>query len=348
MRSPVQRHDGVLPGRTVSKGSREILLRKIAALESDEEKYSIESRNRHHEFRSQLHTILGYARLIPRHSRAITDTEIGSVIVESTQRLLSMVKDDGMRLPTQPGELAPGLPLALLGSGVSAPRENVSGTHSGSVPERRRYMGAERTILIAEDTQENITLLRTLLESMGFRVVIARSGHEAVGMLDTSIDLVVTDQNMVEGNGWDVLRVSMDAQPFRPVILLSGSLPVRPSRLPDRYGFTRTLQKPADHRQILKSVGDVLQLEWQEVDRFGNRIAMPGEAEAAPAKFAIALPLRAELARLTGLGLITDINDWANALLLRSTSVPERAFAEAVIFAADRLDFPGLIRLSTA
>lgn len=332
----------------MSKDSLEGLRLEVAELESAEKQSSAESRNRHHEFRSHVHTILGYARLIPSHSQAITPAEIAHVITEAALRLQSMVEDGGMRLQVQPGDLAPGSPLDLPGNEAFAQPRPVAHTPSDmqGLPVRRRYKGAERTILIAEDTQENIILLSTLFEDMGFRVLIARSGDQAISMLDASVDLVVTDQNMQDGNGWDLLRVSMDAQPCRPVLLLSGSLPVRPNVLPRFYSFTKTLQKPVDHRQILKTVGDVLQLEWQDAGAGATRTARRDEADAASASSTIPLALRAELARLAGLGLVTDIGAWANALLLRSTSVPEMAFAEAVIFAADRLDFPALIRLS--
>jgi CheY-like chemotaxis protein len=331
------------PRGAVSKDSLDPLRAKVAEPESAEKKSSADSRDRHHEFRSHLHTILGYARLIPSHSQAITPEEIANVITEAALRVQSMVEDGGMRLRVQPGA-----PLALPGNDVVAQPQSASNVPSDNLalPVRRRYKGAERTILVAEDTQENIILLSTLLEDMGFRVLIARSGDEAVGMLDASVDLVVTDQNMQDGNGWDLLRVSMDADPCRPVLLLSGSLPERPKRLPRRYSFTKTLQKPADHRHILKSVGDVLGLEWQDARGRGRRSSDRDEANAASASVAIPPALRAELARLTGLGLITDIGAWANGLLLQSTSVTEMAFAEAVIFAADRLDFPALIRLS--
>lgn len=332
----------------MSKDSLDPLRAEIAEPESAEKKSSAESRSRHHEFRSQLHTILGYARLIPSHSQAITPEEIANVITEAALRVQAMVEDGGMRLAAQPRELAPGSPLSLPAGDVCVQPRSASHAPVNTVPlpVRRRYKGAERTILVAEDTQENIILLSTLLEDMGFRVLIARSGGEAVGMLDQSVDLVVTDQNMQDGSGWDVLRVSVDADPSRPVLLLSGSLPERPKRLPRRYSFTKTLQKPADHRHILKTVGDVLGLEWQDARGRGRRSSDRDETDAASASVAIAPALRAELARLTGLGLVTDIGAWANALLLHSTSVPEMAFAEAVIFAADRLDFPALIRLS--
>jgi CheY-like chemotaxis protein len=331
------------PRRAVSKDSLDPLRAKVAEPEFAEKKSSADSRDRHHEFRSHLHTILGYARLIPSHSQAITPEEIANVITEAALRMQSMVEDGGMRLQAQPGA-----PVALPAHDIVAQPQSGSNVSSDSLalPVRRRYKGPERTILVAEDTQENIILLSTLLEDMGFRVLIARSGDEAVGMRDQSVDLVVTDQNMQDGNVWDLLRVSMDADPCRPVLLLSGSLPERPKRLPRRYSFTKTLQKPADHRHILKTVGDVLRLEWQDARRQGRRSSDRDEANAASASVAIPPALRAELARLTGLGLITDIGAWANALLLRSTSVPEMAFAEAVIFAADRLDFPALIRLS--
>ena len=334
----------------MSKSGRHALLKKIAALEAEEKRHSDESRNRQHECRSQLHTILGYARLIASHSRAITDEEIAQAIGEAGQRLLSMIEDGVMRLPS------PADPPAVAPASRPAARAHAAAgafpDHGAAAPATRRYAGRERTILIADDTQDNIVLLHTLFADLGFRVLVARSGHQAIGMLDAAVDLVITDQGMADGTGWDVLLASKNTLPERPVILLSGALPARPRCVPEHYFFADTLHKPADHRKILKSVGDALQLQWRDATVCASRrgsVAHPdADADAGGGRFAISLALRADLARLTGLGLVTDIGEWANALLLQTCSIPEMAFAEAVIFSADRLDFAALGRLSNA
>ncbi len=41
-------------------------------------------------------------------------------------------------------------------------------------------MDADNTILIAEDNEESLDMLRTFLELQGYRVVTARNGEEAV------------------------------------------------------------------------------------------------------------------------------------------------------------------------
>ncbi|MFA5554858.1 MAG: response regulator [Phycisphaerae bacterium] len=62
-------------------------------------------------------------------------------------------------------------------------------------------------ILVAEDTPTNQTLIRILLEKLGFEVVLAHNGNEAIQAIQSQdVDLVLMDIQMPHMNGYDATR----------------------------------------------------------------------------------------------------------------------------------------------
>jgi two-component system cell cycle response regulator len=72
-------------------------------------------------------------------------------------------------------------------------------------PDRPRPAG--RTILAVDDVPTNTQVLRATLEPFGYKVVEARSMHEALEIAARiKPDLVVTDVHMPSGSGYDLIR----------------------------------------------------------------------------------------------------------------------------------------------
>ena len=66
-------------------------------------------------------------------------------------------------------------------------------------------------------------MLASLLGEPGFEVTLAGSGQQAAEQLKslTTLDLVITDQFMDDGDGWRVLEAANEAWPGVPMLLLS-------------------------------------------------------------------------------------------------------------------------------
>lgn len=63
------------------------------------------------------------------------------------------------------------------------------------------------TVLVVDDEEDIVTLMRDFLESEGYRVLAAAHGMEALVTLDTArVDCVLLDIMMPEQSGFDVLR----------------------------------------------------------------------------------------------------------------------------------------------
>ncbi|MBI5582669.1 MAG: PAS domain S-box protein, partial [Deltaproteobacteria bacterium] len=81
------------------------------------------------------------------------------------------------------------------------------------------------TILLVEDEETVRRMSRTMLNRLGFRVLAAKDGEEAVALFQTlsgEIDGVLTDLTMPGMSGWEVLEAVRVLKPGVPVILASG------------------------------------------------------------------------------------------------------------------------------
>ena len=78
-------------------------------------------------------------------------------------------------------------------------------------------------ILCVDDEATPLMLRKSVLEKLGYEVVPALSGAEALQILDArSVDLVLTDLLMPGISGTDLARQVKQTKPAIPVVLFSG------------------------------------------------------------------------------------------------------------------------------
>ena len=88
--------------------------------------------------------------------------------------------------------------------------------------DNRRWSG---TVLVAEDDQPLRAAVRTTLERLGFTVLEAANGVDAVAVFrqhQKDIRLVMCDLTMPHLNGWETLAALHQLSPALPIILTSG------------------------------------------------------------------------------------------------------------------------------
>ena len=69
-------------------------------------------------------------------------------------------------------------------------------------------MSEGQRILVVDDQREILDITATVLSSVGYTVVTASSGGEALDLVGReSFDLVLLDINMPEMDGWETLRL---------------------------------------------------------------------------------------------------------------------------------------------
>lgn len=221
---------------------------------------------------------------------------------------------------------------------------------AGTVPTARAeqaiptgYQGAQRRILVVEDEPANRQVVLRLLQACGFAVLEAASGRAAVELMAgaLTVDLVLTDQFMADGDGWTVLQAVAARWPHVPVILMSAAPPKRPDGWPQALTYSAQLLKPLNHAELLKRIGELLALQWlvNEPDPLATTKLPP----MAPQHLDDAQ--LAKLRQMIAGGRVSEIIDWAAAL--ESGSPGNEEFARAVSTAARNLDLVGLQGLAS-
>jgi two-component system, cell cycle response regulator DivK len=112
-------------------------------------------------------------------------------------------------------------------------------------------------VLIVEDNEKNLKLLRDLLQLKGYETVEARTGGEAVRMAQhTRPDLVLMDIQLPDIDGIEALRrIRAD-----PAIAATAVVAVSASVMPEHRarimtsGFNAYLTKPINVREFLALV----------------------------------------------------------------------------------------------
>jgi len=161
------------------------------------------------------------------------------------------------------------------------------------------YAGARRSILVVDDQEENRRLLQQLLEPLGFKVMLAGGGEEAVAIARASRpDLIVMDLRMPGMDGVDAGRAIRTTPGLQNtfIVAASASSADLERAVADPATFITCLRKPFQTRDLLDAIQRPLALTWH----------LAGKAPALPdpgtqTQVDTAAPPRAILAELLDL-----------------------------------------------
>ncbi|MEH2055482.1 MAG: ATP-binding protein [Nostoc sp.] len=127
------------------------------------------------------------------------------------------------------------------------------------------YQGEMRTILIADDKWENRSVIVNLLEPVGFTVVEASQGQEALQQtLAHKPDLIITDLVMPILDGFELISRLRQSEQFKGIAVIASSASVFAA---DQYksidlGADAFLPKPVEAETLLEMLRQFLHLEW--------------------------------------------------------------------------------------
>ena len=77
-------------------------------------------------------------------------------------------------------------------------------------------------VLIVEDIEDNLVLIKSLLEMAAYRVVEARDGREAIDQARAHHpDLILLDMSLPEIDGWTVARTLRQLPDFRSTLIVA-------------------------------------------------------------------------------------------------------------------------------
>lgn len=116
-------------------------------------------------------------------------------------------------------------------------------------------------VLLVEDDEGVRRVLRKALLGRGYRVETATNGREALGLLSEHVfDVVVSDINMPELNGIQLLRAVRAHDLELPVLLMTGAPDVETASLAVELGAQQYLLKPIDLGRLERGVERALLL----------------------------------------------------------------------------------------
>jgi PAS domain S-box-containing protein len=135
----------------------------------------------------------------------------------------------------------------------------------GKSPDRKSLRGHE-TVMVVEDETLHLKVVRQMLESYGYRVLVASSPGEALNLAKdhTSIDLLLTDVVMPEMNGKDLAEKMISLFPDIMCIFMSGytdNIIIHQGILEEGLSF---IQKPFSKEQLATKLREVLNSESEK------------------------------------------------------------------------------------
>ncbi len=114
-------------------------------------------------------------------------------------------------------------------------------------------------LLIVDDDETIQRLLVIAAQDLGWRPVAAGSGHEALDLLSSSIEVVVLDHELPGMNGIQTLARMRDMYPSLPVIMLTGFNDAETAVQALRAGAADYLTKPFELKRLFKLLGQARQ-----------------------------------------------------------------------------------------
>ncbi len=121
-----------------------------------------------------------------------------------------------------------------------------------------------RTILIIDDDQMILMILKQTLTKAGYRILTAISGEEGINQLANSqTDLVLTDYLMPGMTGIEVLSVIKQNYPAMPVIMLTAHGDIALTIKAIQLGAEDFIEKPIHSRELVEVIKRTLEISEQ-------------------------------------------------------------------------------------
>jgi CheY-like chemotaxis protein len=120
------------------------------------------------------------------------------------------------------------------------------------------------TVLLANEQEDWHKTVRTLLEPQGVQTLSARSGHEALQLMESKpVHVAVLDAQMPRLGGMQVIRLMREMNNAPPAILLAHDLTSQLLREALGMHVFSVLSKPVDFNVLLDTLARVLKRYYE-------------------------------------------------------------------------------------
>lgn len=120
------------------------------------------------------------------------------------------------------------------------------------------------TILIVDDESSSIELLKAVLSPIGYNILTALSGKEALNILDkNSVDVILLDIMMPEMNGYEVCKIIKENKKTRmiPVLVISALGEISSNIKAMEVGAEGFVAKPYNTQLVIAYVRSLIQVK---------------------------------------------------------------------------------------
>jgi signal transduction histidine kinase/DNA-binding NarL/FixJ family response regulator len=202
-------------------------------------------------------------------------------------------------------------------------------------------------ILLVDDRWENLSVIKNLLEPIGFEIIEAVNGQE--GLEKAHIfqpDLVITDLAMPVMNGFEMVKQMRESETLKDKIILASSASVFEFHRQEARaaGCNDFIPKPVQAEEMLYQVQHYLQLEWVYEDTTLDKpesvtISSSDSHPWIVPEIAHLQPLYAAVQRCR----VTEIQ--AVAKQIKELDPKYSSFADKVLAFADEFDIDAIVAL---
>lgn len=120
-------------------------------------------------------------------------------------------------------------------------------------------MNKKITILLADDNEELLSTLGTMLSEAGYSVLTVSDGEQAIATLrEASVQFIILDLKMPKVDGWTVLAFVKQQFPNIRVLVLTAYGSMATAIRAKKNGADDFLDKPSDVEEILHTVDRIL------------------------------------------------------------------------------------------
>lgn len=195
-------------------------------------------------------------------------------------------------------------------------------------------MKEQPSVLLVDDSRDMLELLRRYMNGMGLTPFTTNNVVDAIEVLEQGpVDLVITDLNMPEVSGTQLVRYIAQHFPQVPVLVITGFPDVKVAVQVMKQGAVEFLVKPVTEEELRAAVEKVL----------GRNTAGPAEPEADNAQ-GVALGIIGRSAGMREVYRIIDRTRNNNATILVSgeSGTGKEVVARAIHYNSDRSTAPFL------
>lgn len=201
-------------------------------------------------------------RVFNPFERGVDEARPGIGLGLPIARALAEILGGSLELDSEPGRGTTFTITVMLSEVTGKLEHRTAGRHVSG------YTGPRRSVLIAEDDPEQLAFIQHLLLSLGFEVIAASDGEQAIAAMEgRTFDLAILDISMPGMSGWQVaVRLRQQQAPELRILMLSGNSqefhrPDFPVPVHDLF-----LVKPVEFDQLIDAIGGLLNLSWTQAD----------------------------------------------------------------------------------